>query len=343
MRSARSALACPSCWGLEATYARAMLSDTALRFAALSATLTATLALAACGDDTSSSGQGGAGASGTGGATSSGATTSSSSGAGGDTGAGGSSGVGGEGGGAPAGSAGCGPASADAPGQWVEKTIDVDGTSRTYFVRLPSGYDAATPYPVVYQFHGCSSSATKENNNVPLDALAGSSAILVRGRAVGDCWDTAAAGPDVAFFDALVAALESTSCADPTRRFVAGYSSGAFMTHRLACVRGDQIRGVASIAGGMGGNGCSGEVAALLIHDENDATVNISASQQARDAHLARNGCEATSQAADPAPCARYDGCDAGLPVVWCQTQGQGHARQDALASGAFWGFFSSL
>jgi poly(3-hydroxybutyrate) depolymerase len=316
------------------------------------ASISVTLALAACGDDTSGSGQGGAGASGTGGAgasgqggaTSSGASTSSSNGAGGDAGAGGSNASGGgEGGGAPSGSEGCGRASSDPLGQWVEKTIDVEGTSRTYFVRLPSGYDPATPYPVVYQFHGCSSSATKENNNVPLEALAGSSAILVRGRAVGECWDTAAAGPDVAFFDALVAALESTSCADPTRRFVAGYSSGAFMTHRLACVRGDQIRGVASIAGGMGGNGCSGAVAALLIHDEGDATVNISASQQARDAHLGRNGCEATSQATEPSPCVRYDGCDAGLPVVWCQTQGQGHARQDTLASGAFWGFFSGL
>jgi polyhydroxybutyrate depolymerase len=303
------------------------------------------LAVAACGDDSTSSSQGGAGASGTGGSTTSNNTTSSGgAGTGGDTGAGGSSsGGGGEGGGVLLGSEGCGQPSSDAPGQWIERSVDVGGTSRTYFVRLPTGYDATLPYPVVYQFHGCSSSATKENNNVPLDVLADSSAILVRGRAVGDCWDTSATGPDVAFFDAMITEVESTSCADPERRFVAGYSSGAFMTHRLACSRGDQIRGVASIAGGQGGANCIGSVAALLIHDENDATVNLSASVQARDAHLTRNGCGTTSQPIDPSPCVRYDGCDPGLPVVWCQTQGQGHSRQDGLASGAFWGFFSSL
>lgn len=96
-------------------------------------------------------------------------------------------------------------------------------------------------------------------------------------------------GPDVTFFDTMVATVEDAYCADSTRRFVAGYSSGAFMTHQLSCVRGDMIRGVASIAGGMGGSNCSGTVAALLIHDADDGTVNISASVNARDRYLVDN------------------------------------------------------
>lgn len=238
------------------------------------------------------------------------------------------------------GSEGCGIALAEPTEAWNAKTIDVGGTAREYFVWLPAGYDPERPYTVVYQFHGCSSNPQKENNNVPIQNESGPDAIIVRGRAVGNCWD---GGTDVAFFDALVGATESSFCADPERRMAAGYSSGAFMTHQLACQRGAELRGVASIAGGQTGNDCTGDVAALLIHDLNDNTVNISTSIGARDQHLQNNGCGDTTTPFDPAPCVEYQGCDAGLPVVWCQTSGNDHSRQDDLAAPAFWNFFSGL
>jgi polyhydroxybutyrate depolymerase len=248
-------------------------------------------------------------------------------------------------GGEPVGTAGCGQAARDATAQWVEHAIDVDGAMRQYWVWLPEPYDPARAYPVVYQFHGCSDAQDRQNNNPPVQDHSGADAIHVRGRAVDSCWDNSPTGPDVAFFDALVADVEATWCADPERRLATGYSSGAFMTHVLACVRGDVLRGVATIAGGQAGGDCTGPVAALLIHDTDDPTVNISASEGARDAHLQRNGCDAATAPTpvDPSPCASYSGCDGGLPVVWCQTSGQGHARQDDLAAPAFWGFVSGL
>ncbi len=291
------------------------------------------LFVAACGDDstTASSGAGGGTSSGTGGATGSGgASTSSTGGAG-------------SGGGAPSGSAGCGVATTDGSEQWVAKSVVVAGVTRDFFVYLPAGYDPSRAYPVVYQFHGCSSSPDKESNNVPVQTESGADAIHVRGRAVGDCWDDSANGPDVAFFDAMTSFVETAYCADTDRRFATGYSSGSFMTHRLGCVRGDALRGVASIAGGSAGSGCTGNVAALLIHDADDGTVNISASTQARDAYLVANGCGSTTMPFDPSPCVRYEGCAAGLPVVWCQTSGQDHSRQDQLAAPAFWSFLSTL
>jgi len=240
---------------------------------------------------------------------------------------------------------GCGRALDIATEEFVSRTLDVGGSARTFFVRLPAAYDADRRYPVIYQFHGCSSDAARENNNVGLDGEVGADAILVRGRAADNCWDTATGGPDVPYVDALFGAVEATWCADSTRRFATGYSSGAFMTHRLACIRGSMLRGVASIAGGQGGSGCTGNVAALLIHDTNDTTVNISASEGARDSHLDRNGCDATAATTptDHPPCVAYAGCDADKPVVWCQTSGMNHSRQDALAAPAFWDFLSAL
>ena len=317
------------------------------RPSSLSVALWSCVALNACGDDSNtSSGGAGSGGSPTAGGAGPGGSGAGTTDGGAGAGAGGAGGGGagpGSGAGAPVGSEGCGVAATDPLATWTLKTVDVGGVTREYFVYLPEGYDPATPYPIVYQFHGCSGGPDKQNNNPPVQDQAGDQAIHVRGRAVGDCWDTSAQGPDVAFFDAMVSAMEQGTCADPERRFVTGYSSGAFMTHVLSCQRGDEIRGVASIAGGQGGSGCTGKVAALLIHDANDSVVGIATSEQARDRYLAENGCALTTTPYDPAPCVRYDGCEAGLPVVWCQTTGQDHSRQDGLSAPAFWGFLSTL
>ena len=235
------------------------------------------------------------------------------------------------------GTAGCGKASTIAAETWVMRMA---GT-RPYFIRIPAGYDPARRYPIVYQQHGCSTSPNRETNNVPLEGQSGANAILVRGKAAADCWDTSATGVDLPYWDAMVADVEATWCIDPARRFATGYSSGSFMTHRLACLRGDLLKGVATIAGGQAESNCKGPVGALLIHDANDNTVNISASIAARDSHRMRNGCAATTTATDHPPCVAYDGCS--TPVVWCQTAGQDHARQDALAAPIFWDFLSKL
>lgn len=239
-------------------------------------------------------------------------------------------------------SSGCGVASTIETGEWVEASVE-SGGARAYFVYLPDGYDPSRAYPIVYQLHGCSSS--RESNNVPVERESGTDAIHVRGRAAADCWDTAEGGPDVPYFDAMLADAEASFCVDTERRFLAGYSSGSFMTHRLGCIRGSLLRGIASIAGGQGGGGCTGNVAALLIHDLNDGTVNISASEGARDSLAMRNGCDTTMARTpvEPSPCEALASCDEGLPVVWCQTAGMDHSRQDGLAAPAFWGFFESL
>ncbi|MBC8068785.1 MAG: hypothetical protein IAG13_10670 [Deltaproteobacteria bacterium] len=246
--------------------------------------------------------------------------------------------------GEPPGTAGCNMPSAEATAQWVAHTLDVGGVTREYWLWLPTGYDPARVYPIVYQFHGCSDGEQRWTNNPPVEASSGGDAIHVRGKAVSSCWDLNPQGPDVVFFDALREQVEATFCADPARRFATGYSSGAFMTHVLACVRADVLRGVASIAGGQAGFDCPGPVAALLIHDTNDSIVGIAASLAARDDHLARNGCDpSSSTAVDPDPCQSFQGCDPGLPVVWCQTAMQDHSRQDGLAGPAFWNFLAAL
>jgi poly(3-hydroxybutyrate) depolymerase len=237
------------------------------------------------------------------------------------------------------GSAGCNQSSPLTPGAWVEQTLFVGGTARVYDVRAPNGYNASRPYPVVYQFHGCLNA--QEDDNPPLENVAGSDAILVRPRAAAICWTPGINSPDVAFFDALVPAIERSLCADPARRFVTGYSSGAFLSQTLACVRAGQVRAVATIAGESPGSSCGGPVAAFLVHDRDDPSVNISEGRALRDELAVRNRCAVNQprQSVAPAPCEAYVGCAAGNPVVWCETSGQRHSRQDAFIVPAFWDF----
>jgi polyhydroxybutyrate depolymerase len=181
-----------------------------------------------------------------------------------------------------------------------------------------------------------------------MEKATGSDAILVRGTGstADTCWDTAANGPDVAFFDAMVADVKARFCTDESRFFVVGYSSGSWLVNQLTCIRSSVVRGGASVTGGESATGtCKGPVSRIFIHDSDDTTNVISGSVKARDRQLTQNGCDKTMQpvAVDPSPCVTYPGCPAAYPVEWCQTSGQMHNRQDSWAPAAFWSFFKKF
>jgi polyhydroxybutyrate depolymerase len=288
--------------------------------------------------------------------------TMSASGAGGGASGGGSGGAGGNGGASSGGggnggsggsggamngpkkSAGCGTAATQALNQWVDGMVMTGGANRPYSVRLPTGYDPMRAYPVIVLLHGCGGGT----NNVPMEKATGSDAILVRGTgsAADTCWNTSANGPDVAFFDAMVAGVKARFCADESRFFVVGYSSGSWLVNQLTCIRASVLRGGASVTGGESASGnCGGPVARIFIHDEDDTTNVISGSVKARDRQLTQNMCDKAAQpmAVDPSPCTLYQGCATGYPVEWCQTMGEEHNRQDSFAPSTFWNFFKAL
>jgi len=259
-----------------------------------------------------------------------------------------SSGSGGGGsGGQPAGtkaSAGCTKPAAQTLNQWVDTMVMTSGANRPYAVRLPTNYDPARAYPIIMLLHGCSSGT----NNVPMEKVTGTDAILVRGTgsAANTCWDTKANGPDVAFFDAMVADVKARFCADEGRIFAVGYSSGSWLINQLSCIRADVLRGAATVSGGeaAGGN-CGGPVARMFLHDVDDVDNVIAGGIKARDRQLTQNGCDkaVASVPRDPAPCQAYESCPAAEPVVWCQSSGKQHGRQDDFAPAAFWNFFKAL
>jgi polyhydroxybutyrate depolymerase len=247
---------------------------------------------------------------------------------------------------APERSSGCGqPAPANG-----EQTLTIDGVERTFLLDLPDGYDPNVALPLVFGFHGATTSAMSFRSAFYGNLLSAMSdeAIVVHPDALGDptAWNNQA---DVPFFDAMLARLEQTVCVDQSRVFATGHSSGGFFSNTLGCQRGDVLRAIAPVSAGGpfgGGAGCTGEVAVFLAHGENDMTVPFTTGEASRDGWLGRNGCEAAETAATASPaadveCIDYGGCGDGLPVSWCVHQ-EGHSWADFLPE-AIWGFFSSL
>ncbi len=293
----------------------------------------------------------GTGGAGTGGAGTGGAMATGGAGTGGATGGAGTGGAEGTGGdvgtgGAPStNSAGCGMQANESKGSWVGTSVNVGGGSRDYDVHLPTGYDSSKAYPVIMLLHGCGS----YKNNVPMEGVAGNDAILLRGEGSRNdgCWMDGADTADMEYIDAMLEDINTRFCADTSRVFAVGYSSGSWVVNQLSCVRTDVFRGLASVTGGEPPIGqCSGDpTARIFIHDANDNTNQIAWSREARDRMLDANECDAPPMTTpyDPNPCVSYDGCDEDNPLVWCQTTGQGHNRQDNFAPGVFWNFFKSL
>lgn len=287
------------------------------------------------------SGGAGTGGVGTGGVGTGGAATGGA-GTGGDGSGGEGTGGEGTGGAAPSTeSAGCGTQASESKGSWVGTSVN----GRDYDVHLPDNYDPSQAYPVIMLLHGCGS----YTNNVPMENVAGDEAILLRGEGSRNdgCWMDGADTADMDYIDDMLEDINARFCADTSRVFAVGYSSGSWVVNQFSCVRAGVFRGLASVTGGEPPLGqCSGDpTARIFIHDAGDGSNLIAWSREARDRMLDANECDdpPTTAAYDPNPCVSYNGCLEDHPLVWCETNGQGHGRQDGFAPGVFWDFFQSL
>jgi hypothetical protein len=57
-------------------------------------------------------------------------------------------------------------------------------------------------------------------------------------------------------------------------------------------------------------------------HGLSDTVVPIADGQAARDKILKQNHCGTTTTPVDPSPCVKYEGCDPGYDVTWCEWDG---------------------
>ena len=236
---------------------------------------------------------------------------------------------------APAGAAerssGCG-ASPPTPPQ----TFEVAGQERRAIVALPQDYRDDRPHALIFAFHGRTSDNARARRYFGLEQAADRPTIHVypaglRDRTGRFTWADPGDPPDAlrdfALFDVMLDELTSAYCVDLDAVYAVGHSLGASFANSLACARAGRIRGVASVAGGIAPSDCSGEVAALLLHNPRDRAVPFSEGERARDALLGQPGDALASIPHRFAgfECNRYG--DKANPLLWC-AHAQDHTPQ---------------
>ena len=122
-------------------------------------------------------------------------------------------------------------------------------------------------------------------------------------------------------------------CINRSRVYAVGHSLGASFVNALGCHRADTLRAVGTLGGGAGAGSCTGEVAAMVLHNPNDNLVPFAYGLEGRDQYLAQNGLAGTRGVpTEPRAlnCERYGAAGAENPVVWCpHTQNYGYGGRD--------------
>ncbi len=260
-------------------------------------------------------------------------------------------------------SAGCGTSPTMASGS---HTIQVDGQSRSFMMRIPENYDSSRPHRLVFAFHWNGGSMNDVDGGgssgftwsyYGLREQAGDSTIFVAPQGINNGWANSQ-GRDLAFVDAMVSQIKGDLCVDEERVFSMGFSYGGGMTFGLACDRADVFRAVA-VYGGAVLSGCgdgSEPVAYLGIHGIGDGTCPVAGGRSMRDRFVDNNGCTPQnppepSGGSSTYTCTSYEGCTDG-PVRWCAFDGghtpghvDGGGDDGALTwtKGEAWEFFSQF
>ncbi|MCP3735505.1 prolyl oligopeptidase family serine peptidase [Sphingomonas sp. RP10(2022)] len=139
-------------------------------------------------------------------------------------------------------------------------------------VHVPTGWDGATPAPLIVLLHGSTATGAAMLRDSGLAATADRHGVLVAypdggiAAKTGFVWNIPGVptvegtipGPgerdDVAYLTALVDGLVAAGCADRTRVYVTGLSGGGRMTSWLGCVAPERFAAIAPVVGLRAGN-----------------------------------------------------------------------------------------
>ncbi len=215
------------------------------------------------------------------------------------------------------------------------RTIMTGGQTGTFNVHLPAGYNATTPMPLGFGFHGHGNPACGPTGG-ECQGFADLKAVTVFMKSFTDGWETPAATleQNVTFYNDVLALMKNEYCIDENHIFIAGVSSGGQFVEILACRYGDTLYQVTPVSASVVGSAtmnCKGTPPILVIHGVTDMAGNYGQDVAAQFAK--RNGCSATPPAGLAQArmdmmtafnamqaqhvCLDWDGCTAN-PVRFC-------------------------
>lgn len=167
-------------------------------------------------------------------------------------------------------------------------TINVNGTARTYILYIPAIYNASTPVPLVFNFHGRGSNSSQQQVYGDFRPIADTANFIIahpQGLVVAGStgWNNfgfpADAQPDLDFTEAMITKISTDYNIDQNRIYSTGMSNGGFMSYDNACYLSHRFAAIASVTGGMSAlhrNTCqaSHPTPVMQIHGTADAVVD---------------------------------------------------------------------
>ncbi len=243
----------------------------------------------------------------------------------------------------------CSGLAAQSPGVST-RSITMAGKERSFKLSISTSYDATKGSRLVFGWHGLGGDGAlfQFYTKVEEEAAAnpGDAATIFvypDGLEVPSLGATGWTLDDLDFFDAMVAELGTELCIDSSRIFSYGHSFGAYLSNVLGCARGNSVRAIAPVAGGLmqGQGACESAMPTWMAHAADDNVVALTQGIAARDKWLSENECTQSTEAVTPSPCQQYGECQSGAKVIWCETTTGGH-NWPGYADSAIWNFFSS-
>lgn len=144
--------------------------------------------------------------------------------------------------------------------QSVVRNIMVNGQSRSFRLYVPSVYNASNPVPLVFNFHGYTSSASEQEMYGDFTEISDTANfILVHATGLdiggGLGWNSfatiAPSNYDYLFVEEIISTLSAEFNIDPLRIYSTGMSNGGFMSYDMACFMSTKFAAIASVTGSM--------------------------------------------------------------------------------------------
>ena len=168
-------------------------------------------------------------------------------------------------------------------------TITINGMQpRTYYLRIPAQYSAATSVPLLLALHSRTMSAktiltdsqilsSAESLNFIVAGLNGAVHESASSWNAGKCCTNATTYEenDLLFASTVIDFVTSKYSIDKSRVWVMGHSNGGMMAYRLACDLSEKVTAIAVVTGALVDDSCTPTkpVSTLHLHGNLDPTV----------------------------------------------------------------------
>ena len=221
---------------------------------------------------------------------------------------------------------------------------------RRYLMHVPAKYDGKTKVPLVFDFHGYSSSAMGQMGASGFRELGEQEGfIVVYPEGVGASWHVngccGTAGDmkldEIAFVRTIMEDVGKKACIDLKRVYASGISQGGGMAHHVACLAADIFAGVAPVSSDLRTDPCTParpvtEISFRGLADSLDAYEGGHVGPPGMEGYTAIgakptlekwktiNMCTGALEKMDEL-CETYSTCGSGAAVSLCSIQGADH------------------